>query len=78
MGWGTQLDTVVHGIPVGTQCELYVTDSAGKRIQVGDWVTDAAEGMVWYPGSVSLSSKEITSFEVTVGSTGQAIEVTTT
>jgi Putative zinc-finger len=76
MGWGTELDTVVHGIPIGTQCELYVTDSAGKRIQVGDWITDSAEGTVWYPGSVSLSSKEITSFEVTVGS-GKPIEITT-
>jgi hypothetical protein len=75
MGWGTELDTVVHGIPIGTQCELYVTDSAGKRIQVGDWVTDAAEGTVWYPGSVALSSKAITSFQVTVGS-GKPIEIT--
>jgi hypothetical protein len=76
MGWGTELDTVVHGIPVGTQCQLYVTDSAGKRILIGDWVTDTAEGTVWYPGSVALSSKEIGSFEVTVAN-AKAIEITT-
>jgi hypothetical protein len=76
MGWGTELDTVVHGIPIGTQCELYVTDAAGKRILVGDWVTDTAEGTVWYPGSVALSSKEIGSFAVTVANS-KAIEIAT-
>jgi hypothetical protein len=75
MGWGTELDTEVRGIPVGTHCELWLTDSAGKRILVGDWVTDPAEGTVWYPGSVSLSSKGIASFEVTVAGE-KPIEVT--
>ena len=30
MGWGTQLDAKVTGIPVGTNCQLWVIDSAGQ------------------------------------------------
>jgi hypothetical protein len=75
MGWGTQLNTKVTGIPVGTKCELWVIDSAGDRVLAGGWVTDNVEGTVFYPGSAGLSSKDVTAFEVTVGS-GQAIEVT--
>ena len=30
MGWGTQLDAEVTGIPVGTTCQLWVIDDAGQ------------------------------------------------
>lgn len=75
MGWGTQLDTKVTGIPVGTGCQLWVIDSAGHRYLAGNWVTDNLEGAVYYPGSVGLSSKNVAGFQVTVGH-GQAIQVT--
>jgi hypothetical protein len=75
MGWGTQLDTMVTGIPVGTNCQLWVIDSSGNRVLVGDWVTDSDEGRVWYPGSAGLSSKNVAGFQVTVGH-GKMIQVT--
>ncbi|HEY3877287.1 MAG TPA: zf-HC2 domain-containing protein [Trebonia sp.] len=74
MGWGTQLNTEVTGIPVGTSCQLWVIDSAGNRVLVGSWITDNVEGRVAYPGSAGLASKNVTAFEITVGS-GRAIEV---
>ena len=74
MGWGTQLNTKVTGIPMGTHCQLWVIDSTGKRTLADDWVTDNLEGTVWYPGSVGLPSKNLAAFEVTVGQ-GQAIHV---
>jgi predicted anti-sigma-YlaC factor YlaD len=74
MGWGTQLAVKVTGIGVGTNCQLWVTDSAGQRFLVGSWVTDNLEGKVWYPASAGLSSKDIKSFQVTAGP-GQAIPV---
>lgn len=67
MGWGTELDAKVTGIPVGTNCQLWAIDSSGKRFLVGNWVTDNVEGTVWYPGSTALSSKDISEFQVTVG-----------
>jgi Putative zinc-finger len=74
MGWGTQVDTKVKGIPVGTNCQLWAIDSKGTRFLVGNWVTDNLEGGVWYPGSTALSGKDISGFQVTVGH-GQAINV---
>lgn len=75
MGWGAQLDAKVNGIPVGTNCQLWVIDSSGNRVLAGNWVTDNDEGKVWYPGSVGLSTKNVAAFQVTVGH-GQAIQVT--
>ena len=75
MGWGTQVDTKVSGIPVGTSCQLWVVDSTGHRYLAGAWVTDNLEGAVYYPGSVGLPSKDVAGFQVTVGQ-GRAIQVT--
>jgi hypothetical protein len=75
MGWGTQVDVKVNGIPVGTNCQLWAIDASGNRFLAGNWVTDNDEGKVWYPGSVGLQSKDVTGFQVTVGH-GQAIQVT--
>jgi hypothetical protein len=75
MGWGTQVDVKVNGIPVGTSCQLWAIGTNGKRVLVGTWVTDNDEGHVWYPGSVGLQSKDVAAFEITVGR-GQAIQVT--
>ncbi len=74
MGWGTQLDTKVTGIPVGTSCQLYVIDSTGQRVLVGGWVTDNDEGNVWYPGSAAVPSKDVTGFQITVDR-GQTIDI---
>src|SRR5215472_15267682 len=32
MGWGTEIESKVAGIPVGTSCHLYVIDAAGHHI----------------------------------------------
>jgi hypothetical protein len=74
MGWGTELDTKVTGIPVGTSCELYVIDSTGHRVLVGGWVTDDDEGSVWYPASAAVPSKDVTGFQITVAQ-GQTIDI---
>jgi len=74
MGWGTQLETLVTGIPIGTSCQLYAVDATGHRILVGSWVTDDDEGTVWYPGSVDLPSKNVAGFQVTVAD-GQTIDM---
>ena len=76
MGWGTMLDAKVTGIPVGTTCQLWVIDAKGNRVLASNWETDNAEGTVYYPGSVALSSKDVTAFEITLGH-GKAIQVST-
>jgi hypothetical protein len=74
MGWGTQLETKVAGIPVGTNCQLYVINSTGQRVLVGGWVTDNDEGNVWYPGSAAVPSGDVTGFQLTVAH-GQTIDI---
>jgi len=67
VGWGTQLNTEVSGIPVGTTCELWVVDHAGHRMLAGSWLTDYDEGTVWYSSSAAMPSNDVASFQVTVG-----------
>lgn len=74
MGWGTQLAAKVTGIPTGTNCQLWVIDSAGQRVLAGGWMTDNDEGTVWYPASAGLPSRGVAAFQITVGH-GQAITV---
>jgi hypothetical protein len=74
MGWGTQLETLVTGIPIGTTCELYAIDQTGHRVLAGSWVTDDDEGTVWYPGSADLPENDVTGFQVTV-TNGQTINL---
>jgi hypothetical protein len=75
MGWGTEFDTKVKGIPIGTHCQLWVIDSSGNRHLASDWMTDNLEGTVWYPGSVGMPIKDISAFEVTAGQQ-KAVEIT--
>jgi len=67
VGWGTQLNAEVSGIPVGTTCQLWVVDRAGHRMLAGSWLTDYDEGMVWYPASAAMPSTDVAGFRVTVG-----------
>lgn len=74
MGWGTQIESKVAGIPVGTSCNLYVIDAAGHHTLAGSWITDDGEGGVWYPSSSNVAAKDVAGFQVTVAN-GQSIDI---
>jgi hypothetical protein len=76
MGWGTQLEAKVSGLPADTPCQMWVVDQDGTRQLVAGWVTDANEGTVWYPASAGALASHIKSFVITVRG-GQPITVTT-
>ena len=67
VGWGTQLDAEVTGIPIGTNCQLWVVDDTGHRVLAGSWLTDYDEGTVWYPASAAMNANDVESFQITVG-----------
>jgi Putative zinc-finger len=67
MGWGLQIYTKVVGIPVGTDCNLWVVENNGHRTLVGSWTTDDNENNVWYPSSAAVAASDVRSFVVTVG-----------
>jgi anti-sigma factor RsiW len=66
MGWGTQLAAKIAGLPHNTQCQLWVVEGNGTRIQAASWDTDADEGTVWYPASAQVPPTAIKSFVITI------------
>jgi len=61
--WGTQTDVAVAGVKYGTRCELWVTDSTGRRVAVGGWKYEDERS--WYPGSTAIPTDSIRSFQIT-------------
>jgi hypothetical protein len=76
MGWGTQLQAKVDGIPIDTHCQLWVIGAGGSRTLAGSWVTDNHEGAVWYPASAGVAASGVHGLEITVGST-KSLNLTT-
>jgi predicted anti-sigma-YlaC factor YlaD len=66
MSWGTQIAARVVGVPVGTPCQLIVVGPDGSKTVAGAWVTDTAEGTVYYPGSAGVPARAIQEFQLTV------------
>jgi hypothetical protein len=65
--WGNAFEVLVKGIPAGTTCEFWVTNTNGVRTEVAAWTVADDEGHVWYPGSAPDSSWSIRSFQITAG-----------
>ena len=63
--WGDAFAVLVDHIRVGTTCQLWVVHPDGTRIQVAAWTTAHDEGTVWYSGSMPISAKPISSFQIT-------------
>jgi hypothetical protein len=77
MGWGIQMEAKVFHIPAGTPCQMWVVKSDGTRVSAGSWITDKAEGQVWYPASAAAPAADVKAFVISV-SGGQQITVTPT
>jgi predicted anti-sigma-YlaC factor YlaD len=65
--WGTAFQVLVHHIPVGTTCDLWVVHPDGTRTEVAAWTTARDEGTVWYAGSMPSTDGSISNFEITAG-----------
>ncbi len=63
--WGDAFAVLVDHIRVGTTCQLWVVHPDGTRTQVAAWTTAPDEGTVWYSGSMPISAKPISSFQIT-------------
>lgn len=71
MGWGTQLNAKVTGIPVGTPCQMWVIGAKGARTLSASWVVDNNEGKVYYPASADVPADQVHGFVITVGHSSQ-------
>jgi anti-sigma factor RsiW len=65
--WGNAFQVVVHRIPIGTTCQLWVVHPDGTRTQVAAWTTARDEGNVWYGGSMPSTAGSISKFQITAG-----------
>lgn len=75
MGWGTELAVKVVGIPIATNCKLWVLESNGTKMLAASWTTDAAENTLWYPGATGVSATNVHAFQISVGDTSTPITV---
>jgi len=66
--WGSAFQVLVHRIPLGTTCQLWVIHPDGTRTPVASWTTARDEGRVWYAGSMAKTAGPISKFEITAGS----------
>jgi Putative zinc-finger len=64
---GTAMEVQVRGVPVGTDCQFQVTDTAGRRAIVGGWTATYADSKLWYPGETSILAGNVRSFQLTSG-----------
>jgi anti-sigma factor RsiW len=65
--WGAELEVRVTGIPVGTRCQLRVTNAQGQAIAAGGWTIAAGSQYTWYPASVPWSTASLRGFDITAG-----------
>ena len=65
--WGNAFQVLVHRIPVGTTCQLWVVHPDGTRTQVAAWTTAPDEGKAWYGGSMPSSAGSVSKFQITAG-----------
>jgi hypothetical protein len=63
--WGNAFQVVVHHIPVGTTCQMWVVHPDGSRTEVASWTTSKDEGNVWYGGSMPSTAGPVGEFVIT-------------
>lgn len=65
--WGAELEVRVTGIPVGTRCQLRVTDVQDQEIAAGGWTITAGSQHTWYSASVPWPTGSLRGFDITAG-----------
>jgi predicted anti-sigma-YlaC factor YlaD len=67
--WGTAVQVLVHNIPIGTTCHLWIIHPDGTRTMAAGWTTASDEGQHSYPGSMASAAGPISQFQITAGTT---------
>jgi anti-sigma factor RsiW len=65
--WGAELEVRVTGIPVGTRCQLLVTNAQDQEIAAGGWTITAGSQHTWYSASVPWPTASLRGFDITAG-----------
>jgi anti-sigma factor RsiW len=65
--WGAEVEVRVTGIPVGTRCQLRVSNTQDQEIAAGGWTITAGSQHTWYPVSVPWPTGSLRGFDITAG-----------
>ena len=65
--WGTAMEVRVIGVPAGTTCQFWVTDSHGHTVEAGGWAVAPGQGDTWVPASAPVRLASVRAFDVTSG-----------
>jgi anti-sigma factor RsiW len=63
--WGTEAEVQITGLPAGTRCQLWVTNTKGQGIAAGGWTIAASRQHPWYPASLPWPAACLRRFDVT-------------
>jgi hypothetical protein len=67
LSWGVAYDVQITGIPAGTTCQLWVTNSQGVHLLAAGWTVSRTDPDPWYPGSSWVPGGQVKGMDVTAG-----------
>jgi tartrate dehydratase beta subunit/fumarate hydratase class I family protein len=68
-GWdSTTMWVRAAGIPQGTQCQMWVVTTSGRRIWAGGWLLGPGGSKLWYPVRADIPESSLKGFVLAAGS----------
>jgi hypothetical protein len=67
LDWGVAYDVQITGVPKGTTCQLWVTNSQGVHLLAAGWTVTDAGSQDWFPGSSWVPGGQVQGMDVTAG-----------
>jgi Putative zinc-finger len=67
LAWGVAYDVQITGVPKGTTCQLWVTNSQGVHLLAAGWTVTSPGETDWFPGSSWVPGGQVQGMDVTAG-----------
>jgi Putative zinc-finger len=67
LAWGVAYDVQITGVPKGTTCQLWVTNSQGVHLLAAGWTVTNPGETDWFPGSSWVPGGQVQGMDVTAG-----------
>jgi hypothetical protein len=67
LSWGVAYDVQITGVPAGTTCQLWVTNSQNVHLLAAGWTVSSRDPNPWYPGSSWVPGGQVKGMDVTAG-----------
>ncbi|HWG15924.1 MAG TPA: zf-HC2 domain-containing protein [Streptosporangiaceae bacterium] len=67
LSWGVAYDVQITGVPAGTTCQLWVTNTQGVHLLAAGWTVTSSRSQDWFPGSSWVPKGQVKGMDVTAG-----------